>query len=180
MATTNYTTKTAALRATRANMRQVSVSKKIEIGKSGEGTTVSEDKVETTSLWISPDGKAESEKKDIRSIIADEVADARITVGRDANKDWLVDEEVIVPVVNKLSFLGNYVNVVPGDNGELMLYIGENKSLPDMNKTTLTNLPAAGSSYTVYTDSTHNFALPVASGSSTNVSILKSSGGSFG
>lgn len=49
---TNYTTKTAALRATKADMRQVQVSKKIEIGKSGSGTTVSDKEIETDVLKV--------------------------------------------------------------------------------------------------------------------------------
>ena len=53
---TKYTTKTASLRATKADMRQVQVSKKIEIGKSGSGTSISDNKVTTKELWVDKDG----------------------------------------------------------------------------------------------------------------------------
>ena len=86
MATKNYTTKTAALRATSADVRKVQVSKKIEIGKSGTGTTVSEDKVETTQLWISPDGKQGTEKENLIDLL-----NTAVHVGSDSDGDYNVD-----------------------------------------------------------------------------------------
>lgn len=180
MATTNYTTKTAALRATKADMRQVAVSKKIEIGKSGSGTTVSEDEIKTTNLMISEDGTATGEKVNVRTLIQNAADNAAITIGRDADKDWNVDTTSF-PQVKKISFLGDYVNVVQGANGEVKLYIGENKSLPDMNMASLSGQPSGGTSYRVFTSaSPDDFALPVAAGNSATVYALPKEGTAFG
>jgi hypothetical protein len=178
MATTNYTTKTAALRATKADMRQVAVSKKIEIGKSGSGTTVSEDEIKTTNLMISEDGTATGEKVNVRTLIQNAADNAAITVGRDADKDWNVDATSF-PQVKKISFLGDYVNVVQGENGEVKLYIGENKSLPDMNMASLSGQPSGGTSYRVFTTAGDDFALPVAAGNSVAVYALPKEGTAF-
>lgn len=179
MATTNYTTKTAALRATKADMRQVAVSKKIEIGKSGSGTTVSEDEIKTTNLMISEDGTATGEKVNVRTLIQNAADNAAITVGRDADKDWNVDATSF-PQVKKISFLGDYVNVVQGANGEVKLYIGENKSLPDMNMASLSGQPSGGTSYRVFTSaSPDDFTLPVAAGNSATVYALPKEGTAF-
>jgi hypothetical protein len=78
---TNYTTTTAALRATKIDGRQIAVSKKIEIGKSGQGTTVSEDKVTTKELDATTVGattvtadtvmvKHQGESKDVVGLIS--------------------------------------------------------------------------------------------------------------
>lgn len=176
---TNYTTRTAALRATKADMRQVQVSKKIEIGKSGSGTTVAEDEIKTTNLMISEDGTPTGEKVNVRTLIQNAADNAAITVGRDADKDWNVDATSF-PQVKKISFLGDYVNVVQGENGEVKLYIGENKSLPDMNMASLSGQPSGGTSYRVFTTaSPHDFTLPVAAGNSTAVYALPKEGTAF-
>jgi hypothetical protein len=52
---TNYTTKTAALRATKADMRQVAVSKKIEIGSGETATKITDDAVSAEDLLIGVD-----------------------------------------------------------------------------------------------------------------------------
>lgn len=180
MATTNYTTKTAALRATKADMRQVAVSKKIEIGKSGSGTTVSEDEIKTTNLMISEDGTASGEKVNVRTLIQNAADNAAITVGRDSDKDWNIDATSF-PQIKKISFLGDYVNVVPGDTpGEVKLYIGENKSLPDMNMAELSGQPSNSTSCRVFTTAANDdFTLPVAAGNSTLVCALSKEGTAF-
>lgn len=177
---TNYTTRTATLRATKADMRQVQVSKKIEIGKSGSGTTVAEDEIKTTNLMISEDGTPTGEKVNVRTLIQNAADNAAITVGRDADKDWNVDTTSI-PQIKKISFLGDYVNVVPSDiPGEVKLYIGENKSLPDMNMASLSNQPSGGTSYRVFTTAANNdFTLPVAAGNTTTVYACPKEGAAF-
>lgn len=149
MATKNYTTKTAALRATSADVRKVQVSKKIEIGKSGTGTTVSEDKVETTSLWISPDGKQETEKQNVLDLL-----NTAVHVGSDSDGDYNVD--ATKTKTNKINFLGMYVNVVDdGENG-VNVYIGENNNHPSYSSITDT---LAAPKY-VYASSTGEWELP--------------------
>ena len=156
---TNYTTKTASLKATMADIR----------------------KVEATKLMVSPDGKSSSEKKDVIELINKAAESAAIQVGRDADKNWSVDETAI-EAVKKISFLGDYVNVVPGENGEVKLYIGENKSLEEADRSNLSvDLPGT-ESVVLYTDSTDNFALKsgaTANGSATAV-VVKTADAGFG
>lgn len=56
---TNYTTKTAALKATKADMRQVAVSKKIEIGSGDAKTLIQDGEVSADKLLIGVDVKNE-------------------------------------------------------------------------------------------------------------------------
>lgn len=102
---TNYTTKTASLKATQADIR----------------------KVEATKLMVSPDGKSSSEKKDVLELISDAQKAAAISVGRDADTSWSVTEDEVTTGVKKINFMGAYVNVVP-DGDTINLYIGENKN----------------------------------------------------
>ena len=137
---TNYTTKTAALRATQIDGRQIAVSKKIEIGKSGQGTTVSEDKVTTKQVWIDDENGAQANVLDL-------IKNAGLNVGSDADGDYTPDANPVK--TNKINFLGAYVNVV--DNGEegVNIYIGENKNHPSYSSITDTltgaNIPYASS-----------------------------------
>ena len=146
---TNYTTKTAALKATKADMRQVQVSKKLT----------------SKEVWVEDRDK---EMRSVLDIIDNAKESAAIQVGRDADKNWSVDETAIESV-KKISFLGDYVNVVEGSNGEVKLYIGQNKSLPEMTSSALSGTPSNTASLNVYTcaDEGNTFALPVAAGAST-------------
>ena len=82
---TNYTTKTAALRATKADMRQVQVSKKIEIGKSGSGTTISDEKVVTKELFVDKDGTSTNVLDLINKAQTDAANNAGIHVGTETS-----------------------------------------------------------------------------------------------
>ena len=95
---TNYTTKTASLKATQADIR----------------------KVEATKLMVSPDGKSSSEKKDVLELISDAQKAAAISVGRDADTSWSVTEDEVTTGVKKINFMGAYVNVVPCKNCNTM------------------------------------------------------------
>lgn len=152
---TNYTTKTASLKATQADIR----------------------KVEATKLMVSPDGKSSSEKKDVLELISDAQKAAAISVGRDANKDWAVSNDEITTGVKKINFMGDFVNVVPGSNGEVSLYIGENKSLAEADKKNLNGTPSNSTSVIVYNDGV--ITLPVAAGGSTKAYSVVSAGGTF-
>lgn len=167
MATKNYTTKTAALRATSADVRKVQVSKKIEIGKSGTGTTVSEDKVETTSLWISPDGKQETEKQNVLDLL-----NTAVHVGADADGDYNVDEAKVK--TNKINFLGAYVNVVDLGEEGVNVYIGENKNNPSYSS--LNNI--SGEKYYVYESSTDAWELPSGATANSQYGITSALSGS--
>ena len=158
--TTNYTTKTAALKATMADIR----------------------KVEATKLMVSPDGKSSTPKEDIVELINKKAADAAekasIQVGRDADKSWSVTDDEITSGVKKINFMGAFVNVVP-DGDTINLYIGENNSIGEMATGALSNTPENGTTDVyVFDDST--FTLPVASGSATKFYKVVKAGSSFG
>ena len=181
---TNYTTKTASLRATKANVstadiRKVQVSKEITIGGS-EGTKVSSEEVKTKKLdaeevFVKHEGKSEN----VVDLIKNAADNAAISVGRDADKNWSVDDTAI-EMVKKISFLGDYVNVVEGENGEVKLYIGENKSLPEANKAAISGVPTTNATVVVYEDATDNFALPTAANGSTTSAWVVKDGSNFG
>ena len=83
-------------------------------------------------------------------------------------------------MVKKISFLGDYVNVVEGVDGEVKLYIGENKSLPEANKTAISGVPTTNATVVVYEDDTDNFALPTAADGSTTSAWVVKDGSNFG
>jgi hypothetical protein len=185
---TNYTTKTAALKATKADMRQVQVSKKLTSKEvwiddaEGVSTNVLEligDAQEAATTAAS--GALSAAKTELEGKIKQAADNAAIQVGRDADKNWSVDETAI-DMVKKISFLGDYVNVVPGENGEVKLYIGENKSLEEADRSALSVTLPTTESVVLYTDSTDNFALKsgaTANGSATDV-VVKTADAGFG
>lgn len=159
---TNYTTKTAALKATKADMRQVAVSKKLT----------------SKEVWVED---RDGEQKSVLDIIDKAKESAAIQVGRDADKNWSVDETAI-DAVKKISFLGDYVNVVPGENGEVKLYIGENKSLEEADRTALDVTLPTESTVLLYSDDTDNYALKsgVIANSTSTSAVVVSDGTSYG
>lgn len=129
MATKNYTTTTAALKATTADIRVLDAKK------------VSADSLEVDGV-------------DVMSAIeeAKSAADnAAISVGRDEDKNWGVAENEVTTLVKQINFLGDYVNVVPSTDGKVQVYIGENKSLNPV-KTTLSGAPNTTSYYSFTND----------------------------
>lgn len=152
---TNYTTKTAALRATKADMRQVQVSKKIEIGKSGSGTTVSDKQIETDVLKVldtREGSETYNQRTDVMSILS--TMKSGVDIHADADGDYVADTSGVT--TGKINFLGAYVNVVDdGENG-VNVYIGENKNNPSYSSITDT---LANTNY-VYASSTSAYALP--------------------
>ena len=154
MSIKNYTTKTASLKATTADIRKIDAKK-----------------AQVDELAI----KIGDEYVDV----TDALDNAAIQVGRDADKNWSVDETAI-SVVKKLSFLGDYVNVVEGADGEVKLYIGENKSLPEANKSSISGTPSTTKEVLLYSDTTDNFALPVTANSAKQAAIIAKDGSNFG
>lgn len=152
---TNYTTKTAALRATKADMRQVAVTKKIEIGKSGSGTTVSDKQIETDVLKVldtREGSETYNQRTDVMSILS--TMKSGVDIHADADGDYVADTSGVT--TGKINFLGAYVNVVDdGENG-VNVYIGENKNNPSYSSITDT---LANTNY-VYASSTSAYALP--------------------
>ena len=87
MATKNYTTKTAALSATTADMRKVQVSKKIEIGSGDTATKITKDEVSAEDLLIGVDVKNEETgetthtRQSVKALIDKAQSDATAAAG---------------------------------------------------------------------------------------------------
>lgn len=124
---TNYTTKTAALKATKADMRQVQVSKKLT----------------SKEVWIDD---AEGVSTNVLDLISDaqtaatEAAGIQVTRDLTGNYDNLDEGEVLNVKTKKMNFFGSFVNVVQSDKNpdEISIYIGENKN-PAEFSTTMTS-----------------------------------------
>ena len=151
---TNYTTKTAALRATKADMRQVAVSKKIEIGSTDTKTIIQDGEVSADKLLIGVDVKdAQGETKRERQSVLDLIQNAGLNVGADADGDYTPETPV---KTNKINFIGAYVNVV--DNGEdgMNIYIGENNNNPSFSSLS----DSFADSRLVYSSGSSEYSLP--------------------
>ena len=171
---TNYTTKTAALKATLADIR----------------------KVEATKLMVSPDGKSSTDKVDVVELIGDAqtaaeatasealaetktelegkiqkaqedaVAAAGIQVTRDLTGDYdnTDADEVLSVKTKKMNFFGSYVNVVQSATNpdEISIYIGENKNPAEFSTVT----GPSGSGMYVYTAANAEYSLGAATAGS--------------
>lgn len=169
---TNYTTKTASLKATTADIR----------------------KVEATKILVSPDGKSSSEKKDVLELIGDAqeaaeaaasqelattkaeletkiqkaqddaVAAAGISVERDLNADYdSADEgEKLQTKIQGMKFYGEYVNVVDNADGTISLFFGKNNNPAEFSTVTAPD----GSGMYVYTAPNAEYSLGAATAGS--------------
>lgn len=154
----NYTTKTASLRATSADVRTLDA-KKI--------------KVKDTRA----DSPTAGQQVDIVEMLG--TVKSGIDIGKADNAyDTMEDTEGFAPASTKINFKGKYVTVVKKDDGVIDLWFNENNSLPDFSS--LSNQPAKNTTVYVYSDTTDNFALPVAAGASTKVTSAVSDGTNFG
>ena len=129
---TNYTTKTAALKATLADIRQVAVGKKIEVGSGETNTQITKDSVSAEDLYISVEGK--EQRQSVKSLIQqaqnDATAAAGIQVGNSDNSTTGVDTDsdgtfdTVTGGLQKakgMNFCGN-VAVVPNGDGTVDLW----------------------------------------------------------
>ena len=130
MAIKNYTTKTAALKATTADIRKV------------EAKTLT-----SKEVWIDDD---EGTSQNVLELIKN----AGLNVGADADGDYTLDANTVK--TNKINFLGAYVNVVDNGDDGVNVYIGENKNKAAYSSITDT---LADSKY-VFASSTSAYALP--------------------
>lgn len=182
MAIKNYTTKTASLKATTADIRKLEANSVAAKSMSVNGVDVmgaiddAEEAAKTAASEALSAAKTELEGK-----ITAAQESAAIQVGRDADKNWSVDDTAI-EMVKKISFLGDYVNVVPGENGEVKLYIGENKSLEEADRTALDVALPSTSEVLFYTDDTDDYSLPtgVTANKTKGNAVVVADGGSYG
>lgn len=176
---TNYTTRTAALRATKADMRQVAVTKKIEIGGSSGKTTVSEGSVETTDINASgnitadklfvtdtrEDSDTKGQSTDIMNILG--TMKNGIEVGTKTTEADNDTGDVIKPYggISKINFKGEFVTVVSKGEDELDLWIQKSTMYPEIERTLL-GAPTSTTSAKLFTctDTNQTHAIPVSSG----------------
>ncbi|MBO5827121.1 MAG: hypothetical protein J6R59_01385 [Paludibacteraceae bacterium] len=139
---TNYTTKTAALKATKADMRQVQVSKKIEIGSTDTKTIIQDGSVSAEDLLVSVEGK--DERQSVKSLIQDvstKVDNMKmgIDIGTDSSESpednpesGVTNAPAAFSAVSKLNFRGSYVTVVEDPvTKEVTLWINKSTAYPD-------------------------------------------------
>ena len=136
---TNYTTKTASLKATTADIRKIGA-------KQLDATNIDAENIVADNIAV-VDGE---DTIDILTAIRN----ASVSVGADADGDYTPDASTTK--TNRINFMGAYVNVVPDSNGDVNIYIGENKNNPSYSSITDT---LAGANY-VYASSTSKYALP--------------------
>ena len=154
----NYTTKTASLRATSADVRTLDA-KKI--------------KVKDTRA----DSPTAGQQVDIVEMLG--TVKSGIDIGKADNAyDTMEDTEGFAPASTKINFKGKYVTVIKKEDGVIDLWFNENNSLPDFSS--LSGQPAKNTTVYVYSDATDDFALPVAAGASTKVTKTVSDGTNFG
>ena len=187
---TNYTTKTAALRATKADMRQVAVSKKIEIGSGNTATEITDSKVSAEDLLIGVEGTRTSVKELVSTSVGaakNELTEAigevsskvdnmkmGIDIGtKDDSFDNDDDTAGFLKSVSKLNFKGAFVNVIKKDDGTVDLWIN-----PDNNyaaaSTSAQSGPSVSAKY-VFASSTNAWDLPTTAGTSyTNSHVITS------
>ena len=154
MAIKNYTTKTASLKATSADIRKVEA-KQVQADaitvKDGDEyksvTTLIED-AETAASEALASAKSELETK-IQKAQDDAVAAAGISVERDLNADYdSADEgEKLQTKIQGMKFYGEYVNVVDNADGTISLFFGKNNNPAEFSTVTA----PAGSAMYVYT-----------------------------
>ena len=184
---TNYTTKTAALKATMADIR----------------------KVEATKLMVSPDGKSSSEKKDVLELIGDAqdaatqaastaLAEAKgeLNDAIDAVSDKVdnmkmgidigtkddpfedgTDNVGFAPAISRINFKGAYVNVLYKNDGTVDLWINPDNNKGKLKKATFT--PPTTSTVPVFASSASEYVLPTTAGESFARCHGVSSAGSF-
>ena len=161
---TKYTTKTAALSATTADMRQVAVSKKIEIGSGDTATQITKDSVSAEDLFVSVDG--ESKRQSVKALIQKAQTDATEAAGIQVTRDLTGDydnadaDEVLSVKTKKMNFFGSLVNVVQSTTNpdEISIYIGENKNPAEFSTVTGPN----GSGMYLYTASDYSLGAATA------------------
>ena len=128
---TNYTTKTASLRATQIDGRQIAVSKKIEIGSTETKTIIQDGSVSAEDLLVSVDGKDERQSvKTLIQDVSDKVSNMKMGIDIGTAKDPIdngVDEGSTNAwtAVSKMNFKGNVTVLKDPVTGVLNFYFAK-------------------------------------------------------
>lgn len=179
---TNYTTKTAALKATTGTIRQldtrqVAVNKKIEIGAVAKdenglpvsGTSVDSTFVSTDKVYVT-DTREGSETQGKRTDVMDILSTMKngIDVGTKVTEADNDTGDAIKPYggISKINFKGEFVTVVSKGEDELDLWIQKSTMYPEIDKTLL-GAPTSTTSAKLFscTDANQTHTIPVKSGS---------------
>lgn len=174
---TNYTTKTAALKATRADVRQVQVSKKLTSKEvwidDAEGVStnvlelIGDAQDAATTAASSALTEAKEELNEAISAVSDKVDNMKMGIDIGTKKDDFADDDDTTGFLNsvsKLNFKGKFVTVIKKDNGTVDLWINPDNNYPEVSSGTMSGL-STGAKY-VFASSTNAWDLPTTAGSS--------------
>ena len=138
MATKNYTTKTASLKATTADIRKLQA----------DTLAIKDEKGEYVDVMDAIDTAATA---------ATEAAGIQVTRDLTGNYDNLDEGEVLNVKTKKMNFFGSYVNVVQSTDNpdEISIYIGENKNPAEFSNV-MTSPSGDGTQRYVYSDASYS------------------------
>lgn len=181
---TNYTTRTASLRATKADVRkvdarQVAVTKKIEIGSGDTATKITDGEVSAEDLKLTVEGQRQSVKTLIQDV-SDKVDNMKLGVDIGTKDDPFedgTDNVGFAPNISRINFKGAYVNVLYKNDGTVDLWINPDNNKGKIKKATFT--PPTVSNVPVFASSTNAYVLPTTAGSSFARCHTVSTAGSF-
>lgn len=126
---TNYTTKTAALKATQIDGRQVAVSKKIEIGTGDTSTTVTDSKVSTEHLYVKDTRESSAtygQRTDVMDILSTMKNGIDIGTAKDPIDNGVAEGSTNAWTdVSKMNFKGNVTVLKDPVTGVLNFYFAK-------------------------------------------------------
>lgn len=143
---TNYTTKTASLKATTADIRKLNA------------RNVDADAVHADTLTINDENGSPVEVLTAIKNASDAATEAAgIQVKRDLNADYDSADtgEVLDTKIKGMNFYGEYVNVVDNGDGTVNLYFGKNNNPSEITGVT----SPSGSAKYVYADAGSNYSI---------------------
>ena len=175
---TNYTTKTAALKATKADMRQVQVSKKLTSKEvwiddaEGVSTNVLEligDAQEAATTAASGAlAEAKGELTESICAVSDKVENMKMGIDIGTKDDSFDDDDDttgFLKSVSKLNFKGAFVNVIKKDDGTVDLWINPDNNLGKIDAAS-SSWAAPDGSASKYVFGGTDYTLPTTTGTS--------------
>ena len=164
MATKNYTTKTASLKATTADIRNV------------EAKLVDTDKLVADNIAIVEDGQEVDLVQKMNTIASSIKTGVDIGTKDDPFEDG-TDNVGFAPSISRINFKGAYVNVLYKNDGTVDLWINPDNNKGKLKKATFT--APTTSDVPVFASSTNAYVLPTTAGESFARCHGVSSAGSF-
>lgn len=174
---TNYTTKTAALKATKADMRQVQVSKKLTSKEvwidDAEGVStnvlelISDAQDAATQAASGALAEAKGELTEAIGAVSDKVDNMKLGIDIGTKDDPFedgTDNVGFAPAISRINFKGAYVNVLYKNDGTVDLWINPDNNKGKLKKATFN--PPSTNNVPVFASSTSAYVLPTSAGSS--------------